>query len=283
MKNFLCLLCLIALPLSSFAKPKDKIKDPDHAFVIFSLRTYPGMFASCICVLGFLDLCERGHYAGGRVDFGTTGIYYDPTIGENWWEYYFEPISFHHGKAKKTVQINRQMMVDCGQNGKKLSRERAHELTDRYIKVRPHIQRMIDKFAAKYFTEDTIIGVHYRGTDKSKETPRVPYGSVYREIAKAIAELPHDRYKIFVCTDEEEFLQDVAERFPDKILCTNATRSTDKKPIHFSRTDQYQLGQEALIDCQLLSRTHLLIRTPSYFSQFAGIFNQNLPIILVTE
>ena len=276
---------LLCVTQVSFAKPKlpRPPKDLNQTFIIYSLRTYPGMFASCVCVLSFLDLCEQGSIAGGRVDFGTEGVYYDPMVGENWWEYYFEPISVSFKPAKKTAPCDRATTYLCGINSKKLSMQRMQDLNQRYVKIKPHILEQVESFQTAYFQDFHILGVHYRGTDKSRETPRVPYESVYIEIEKAIAALPDDHYKIFVCTDEEAFLKEISEVFPEKILCTNATRSTDLTPIHFAEVGQYRLGEEALIDCQLLSRCHLLIRTPSYFSQYAEVFNSKLPVILVEK
>src|SRR4051812_20950421 len=52
----------------------------------------PGMFSILSSVLSCLDIYERGKFAGIEVDFGTRGLYYDPAYGNNWWEYYCEPI-----------------------------------------------------------------------------------------------------------------------------------------------------------------------------------------------
>lgn len=275
-------LCIFFCATPAFAKHHDKPpKDLNKTFLIFKLTDYPGMFASCVSVLGFLDLCERGKIGGGRVYFGTNGAYYDPTQGANWWEYYFEPTSVKCDHPKIIAECDQSTLYLCGRNSKKLSMERMQELHHRYIKIKPHILDKVENFAAANFQDFTIIGVHYRGTDKSKETPRVPYTSLFLEIEKTIEALPDENYKIFVCSDEEAFVNEISRIFPGKILCTSATRSSDLTPIHFANSGQYQLGEEALVDCQLLSRSHLLIRTPSYFSQYAGIFNPDLPIVLV--
>lgn len=279
------LYCSLLFSCQSFAKRKElkTPKDLDKTFLIFKITHYPGMFASCVTILGFLDLCERGSIAGGRVDLGTEGAYYDPLVGRNWWEYYFEPISVLCRPAKKTAECDRPTLYLCGKNSKNLSLQRMQELHRRYVKVKPHIQDKAEQFAAAYFQDDYIIGVHYRGTDKSKETPRVAYESVIEEVEKVIAAHGEKTYKIFVCTDEEAFLREISAIFPGKVLCTDATRSSDRMPVHFARMRQCQLGEEALVDCLLLSRVDSLIRTPSYFSQYAGIMNPNLPITLVEK
>jgi hypothetical protein len=43
----------------------------------------------------------------------------------------------------------------------------------------------------------------------------------------------------------------------------------------------YRKGEEALINCLLLSRCSALIRTTSFLSAWASIFNPALPIVLL--
>jgi hypothetical protein len=45
----------------------------------------------------------------------------------------------------------------------------------------------------------------------------------------------------------------------------------------------YKKGEGALIDCLLLSRCNTLIRTTSFLSAWASIFNPKLPIVLVNR
>src|SRR5690554_1375047 len=75
-----------------------------YAFVLFSdeirgVYSAPrlGMFGVVNQVLGYVYLYEEQllpkHISGVVVDFGKTGLYYEPELGPNWWSYYFEPIS----------------------------------------------------------------------------------------------------------------------------------------------------------------------------------------------
>ena len=148
---------ILSVSQVSFAKAKlpKPPKDLNRTFLIYSLRTYPGMFASCVCVLSFLDLCEKGRIAGGRVDFGTEGVYYDPLVGENWWEYYFEPISVSFKPAIKAAPCDRATTFLCGINSKKLSMQRMQDLNRRYVKIKPHILEQVESFRrpiSKIFT-----------------------------------------------------------------------------------------------------------------------------------
>ena len=64
-----------------------------------------------------------------------------------------------------------------------------------------------------------MIGLHYRGTDKASEAPKVPYEQVQMEVRQITDTLPEDfPYKIFVATDEQAFLDFMIQHFPGKIV-----------------------------------------------------------------
>jgi hypothetical protein len=54
------------------------------------------------------------------------------------------------------------------------------------------------------------------------------------------------------------------------------------RPIHYSGYPGLEIGREALVTCLLLSRCGFLVKTPSYLSAWAKIFNPGLPVWLIT-
>ena len=70
--------------------------------------------------------------------------------------------------------------------------------------------------------------------------------------------------------------------FGDKVCFYSSQRSKDGKPVHYNSEDPYRVGEEALIDCLLLSRTNLLVRTSSNLSLCARYFNPSIPSIEVS-
>jgi hypothetical protein len=42
-------------------------------------------------VINILEAYDTDLIRGVQVDFKKTGLYYDPSFGENWWEYYLNP------------------------------------------------------------------------------------------------------------------------------------------------------------------------------------------------
>lgn len=245
-------------------------------------HTYPvGLFAVfCMC-LGILDKYENS-CAGIEVDFGKEGLYYDARYGKNWWEYYFSPIKFATEDPSKTKKITPEKAIALGAQLIAKPRERSVELVKKYIQVKPHILAKVDAFAKK-FTSPVVIGVHYRGTDKVLEVQRVPYELIFDQINEVISWQLESDFQIFVATDEQAFLDDISLLYPGKIVCTEAYRSVNGQPVHYGNNfSPYEKGEQAIVDCLLLSRCHLLIRTPdTSLSLVSTYFNPDLQVLTV--
>ena len=86
-----------------------------------------------------------------------------------------------------------------------------------------------------------------------------------------------------MATDEESFLNDIQEVFAGKIFATSSFRSTDHNPVHINSKNPYQSGEEALIDCLLLSKSDVLIRCMSHLSLWASYLNPDISMITLNE
>lgn len=274
---------LSALVLFSF--PSSAVSSQKQ-FAILTCGHDCGMFRTVASLTGLLYMYEKGHYTGVQVDFGTGGLYYDPSYGPNWWEYYFEPI--YVGDDTDSVPF-----VNCnGPVGSDyawltefhLKRKQVYDLINKYIRLKPQMQKKVDDFASKHFSGDVVvIGVHYRGTDKTSEAPRAAYNTMYNHIATAMHEFKKKKIKIFVATDEAGFLDYMKRAFPKQVISyEEALHSTSKEPIHKSNASPYKKGEDAVMDCLLLSRCHYLIKTSSNLSLFSSYFNPFMPVVHVT-
>ncbi len=164
---------------------------------------------------------------------------------------------------------------------KQMTREQGHALCAKYVQLKPALEQKVREYTEKNFKDFFVVGVHFRGTDKRREAKRMPFAQVFREIHAAIAKLSSDRYKIFVATDEQQFLDEIQAEFKDRILYIDAKRSTDGKAVHFAEKDQYKIGEQALMDCLLLAHTSFLVRTVSNLSFCTLYFNPTLPFVTV--
>jgi hypothetical protein len=140
----------------------------------------------------------------------------------------------------------------------------------------------------QFFENHVVIGVHHRGTDKIIECPLVPYEKTCATIAQVIDNLfpsQRENLRIYVASDEEAFIDYISARFPSLVIYNNFVRSRDNTtPLHEYNSgyyeSNYQMGREALIDCLLLSRCHVLIKPPTSCLSTTSIrFNPDMPVI----
>lgn len=246
-----------------------------------------GMFSVFNDVLLLLDCYEKGKFGGIEVNFEKSGLYYDASKGPNWWEYYCEPICIGDKKKMKVLtSIGTNMPYAISRVAlRAYDRHKAYALINKYIHIKPNIQKSVKKFVDKNFASDFVIGVHYRGTDKISEAPRESYDVVAKSIASELEALPKGTtYTIFVATDEAAFLEFMLQQFSDAIVYYETARSINGQPIHVKPLEsRYDAGKGAIIDCLLLSKTNLIIRTSSNLSLWSGYFNPDVRIISLTE
>lgn len=255
-------------------------------FVLINTPSYnPGMFSVFTSVIGALHKYDMGEYAGLKISLNN-GFYFDPQIGPNWWEYFFEPVQLGSRKSFKYEKIDDRMMSQFARlTVYKLSRERGHQLITKYIRIKPVIQKKVDKFVKNGFSGHYVIGVHYRGTDKIGQGGGIPYITVFAAIQKAIDEVPllfQNKYKIFVATDEQDFIDAIQKQFSCQMMFIDSIRSTNHKPVHIDYyTSNYQKGEDALLDCLLLANCNILLRMDSNLCFCAGLFNPDIPIVFM--
>ncbi len=246
----------------------------------------PGLFSAFATVLGLLEHYDkwRGRYAGVRIDFGNEGLYYDPSAGNNWWEYFFERINLgSEPNTARTVIGTDEQFYFAWRVERTMSRARGFALIDRYIRPKQHIRDKVDAYVRANFDGAFVIGIHYRGTDKFEDAPRVPYETVHAAALEAFKAAGTTRHKLFVATDEQAFLEWMLDRFPGKVHSLEMVRSVDGRPIDVLQGDNRRKGEDAVLDCLLLSRCDSLVRTASNLSLCATFFNPDLPVVLLNR
>lgn len=268
---FICSLDLFCLP-------------PSSPFLILNNPINAGFGATSTIVLGALDFYEEGHYEGIKVDLNS-GIYLDEKKGANWWEYFFEPLCL--GKEDKdTVYhvFSEKEVLALADRGFMLSRKRGFELIQKYFHLKPSIQKKVSRFMKKNFKNYFIIGVHHRGTDKHLEAPLVSYSTIVYSINWWLAAVDQKtQVRIFLATDDQNFLNYLYPLFPHQLIYNCFVRSSNDSPVHYNDslyTSNYQKGEEALLDCLLLSKCNLLIfPSTSSLSLLSTKFNPDQLIV----
>lgn len=233
-----------------------------------------GVFSEVCAVLGCLDHVERYAelYSGLVVDFGVEGLYYEAAAGPNWWEYYFEPVTLgdRAGSRRRVVPLW-QHDTFAESIERSMPRVTAAALVSRHLRIKPAVLDVADTFWRERVGGARAIGVHYRGTDKYEESPRVPYEAVVAAIRDRERAVGGDAI-VFLATDEQDCVDHMRAVFGSRLVAREVMRSTDGRPVH-KRHGGRQSGLEAVIDCVLLARAGEIVRTASNLGLVASLMN----------
>jgi hypothetical protein len=277
LRFFLVVFSLFFTVTSLFAMGKE--------YIILRARD-TGLFSSFFDVLSLLKEHEKGRFAGVEVDFARKGPYYSPFHGSNWWRYYFAPIRVgnknkNHITKIKATKFKGVTPWDIEYN---TSRKQVNDLIKKYIRLQPTVESFIEDFVQRHFSLHAVVAVHYRGTDKISEAPRVTYEAVAEKVAEVLTSFAGRSCKIFIASDERGFIEYMEDLFPG-IVCYNeeAMRSSAGKPIHLNCDNPYKAGFDAVVDCLLLSKGDILLRTSSNLSLAATYFNPDIPVIELSK
>ena len=141
--------------------------------------------------------------------------------------------SLHRGKYDRIIEC-----ADLDSFPKPYGTNRILELDDSTAKLIKVCKRLnfrsdlVDIASLKVDRKkgERILGVHYRGTDKITELPRIPYGHIFGRIDH----LKSSYDKILICTDENLFLEKVPLK--DYLYFKSHIRSSQP------RSDDYVYG-----------------------------------------
>jgi hypothetical protein len=164
-----------------------------------------------------------------------------------------------------------------------LSLAEASELFNGRYRPAAAVRTEVESIVKRIGISDQTLAVHYRGTDKVHEAGQVPWSAVCECVATAARGRPRLR-QLFLATDEVEFAE-YFKKWPFKLPVIVAPAEflpVGNRPVHFSGHPGLAIGREALITCLLLARCGFLLKTSSYLSGWAKIFNPALPVWLIS-
>ena len=258
-----------------------------------------------------------------QILFGRDGLYWEEGHGDNWFTYFCKLKGIKEKAWLKEEIVTTTECCDRAlYTENTMSRKQVHTLIRSHIEVKENVTSLVDEFQHGYFDGYFVIGVHYRGTDKHQEAPRKSYQEVVQAIEKEVSSYSGTKkVRIFVATDEAAFLSSVRSHFEsredkNRVVAAEVKRSLDKsKPIHMENSTPYQtgtllaismgfsgnlfffyfflcvivchcvgiLGLMAWVDCFLLSRCDVLLRTSSNLGLFATFLNPDLKVTLLSS
>jgi hypothetical protein len=161
----------------------------------------------------------------------------------------------------------------------------ASYLVDKYLVINEDVMDEVENFCSRHFSNRRVLGVHYRGADKAREAPVVPYVAVRNNVERYLENYPETDC-VFIATDDARFLEDLeAAPISRPVVYRNdSLRSDDGQAIHeASHTNKYEVNRDALVNCLILSRCDALMKAASILSGWSKLFNPQLPVMMLNK
>jgi hypothetical protein len=225
------------------------------------------------------------HFFSGYPGFGgvvsSNPLYAERNSSMNMFELFFDRADNASDDDYATIPFRFPYDISLKSMDDGLTIQNAHELFARHYAIK---QRFLSE-AQDFFDSDfrEALGLHFRGSDKRLEAQRVDFGAIVNTLDECIKSSGIN--KIFVATDEQEFLTLIQRRYG-----TSRVRALDCQYLsdgvtgaHFMPGSGFGKGREALLTIIILSMCKLCIRGASHLSAWAKILNPQLPVIMLGE
>lgn len=260
-----------------------------HLLVV-EVNSWVGLFAHLETFLEISLHCER--YNLTPCFMSTSSQYVDPQRGPNWFEYFFTNLQL---SAEDSEKIKNGQVPICRIEGirqlglpedydPQLNLRMAAQLIRKYIGIKSHVLEKVDTFVTTYFKNRSVLGIHYRGTDK-RSSP-ISYSDFRKSIDNFLLKNPAFDC-LFVSSDEQSFVDFIKNEFRHTLSVfyhDDHERSKTKIAIHRSKSgDGFRKAEEAVLNCLLLSRCGALMKTASFLSGWSKLFNPDLLVILLNR
>ncbi len=142
----------------------------------------------------------------------------------------------------------------------------------------------LEQFWQTNFAGETVLGVHYRGTDKNVDHFQTDPVSQYQLlcVVEDFLKTHADVTAIFVATDDCRFIEAMSA-FPHVRFHPQA-RSGGNTPLwnRHQASDNQSVAKDAILDCLTLSRCRYGLKCMSQLSAFSKIINPDLEIYRVS-
>ncbi len=188
----------------------------------------------------------------------------------NSWLYYFKQVSKYSleevYKSKNVIICDNRANISKYINDISLTTPKHRKIFDKYIHINKDIIEKVKKITLQNFKDKKILGVHYRGSDQKKAGYH-PHPATEKQILNA-TEMLLDKYKfdkIYLCTEDSDYLELYKKNFGKKLIYSNVPRTTDSKDLFdgIKKNHRYEIGKGNLIDMLMLSKVDYLLCAPS--------------------
>ena len=236
--------------------------------------------------------------------------FYDPDHGPNVWEYYFEPVmgvsfalveelrakgeisesdlhaypaeliwEWHRFDPDRIATFWHDEAPEDPRAWMSEKRRLGRLYVSRFLQVKSHIRSRVECFYEEHIAPEYTFGVQIRGTDFAYAEPTEP--SVYfRTIDDLARRKQMESFRVFLATDQSQFVDRFSRHFGDRLITYSSTRSTSDVPAFLFRDmSPYKKGEDVLMDILLLAKCDFLVKSASAVGEYALWFNPDLDCV----
>jgi len=259
-------------------------KNKNKIFYIIRRSPGGGMFSNLNFIIHHLYIAKKMNFIP-FVDMENFFTLYNCQIkinnSKNAWSYYFKQVS----KFKIADIYKSQNVIICDNKTKNIKYfDGFNNLNSEHLKIfrkdikfNKKIQKFTNEYLVKNFLNRKILGIHFRGSDQ-KTQERHPLPATKDQMINA-AKFLLSKYKfdkIFVSTEEKDYLDLFKKEFPDKILFINYRRSSKEDLFeNKNKKNRYNIGLSNIIDMLLLSNVNYLLFVESNLPEASLFYSKN--------
>jgi hypothetical protein len=262
--------------------------NPEKVFYVIKRTSHAGIFSYLSFILNHLLVAKENNFIP-VVDMCNYVSPYNEkdkiSNTENSWEYYFNQTS-----SSNIDEVYKSKNVILSRDDYHVGMSYQIHLEDNFKQFKYKeisIKEKYYKFLDNYFKKEAlnnlkIIGVHFRGTSYKTSRGHI-FPATIQQITKHLDNLLDKEHfdKIFLCTEEERYLEYFKKKYSDKLLYLETHRSNknDAFKIYSRKNHRYLLGDEAIKETLILSKCSSLLYVRSNIINAANYFSdekQNL-------
>ena len=270
-------------------------KNPNKFFYIIRRTPGAGFFSNLNFVVHNLFICDQLKMIP-VIDMKNYPTLFNCKVkinnSRNSWNYFFENTSKYSldevYKSKNVILCDKRTSIKGFSEVKFKSifkyfygfqylNSKHKKIFKKYIKIKKEFLDISNKFVSENFKNKKVLGVCFRGSDQKKSGYH-PYTPTEEQMLYATNSLikKYKFDKIFICTEDINYLSFYKKNFGDKVLHSNSPRTSDKVDLFESQDNKhrYKVGKGNLIDMLILSKTNHMLFAKSNIP-YSAIFYSN--------
>ena len=258
-------------------------KNPNINFFVIKKSPGAGFFSNLLYILLNLMIAEKKGWIHA-IDMENFPTHYNQKINthnvKNIWELFFKKVSKY---SLKEIYKSKNVYFSSSKFNFFLNDYKSKKLKrvfDKYIKIKPNINKTVNPFIKKNFKNYKVTGIHFRGTDQKTSARHAHPPTIYQITDIIDLKLKKDpKHKFFLLTEQLEYHRILIEKYGKSIFSYNFFRANSNEEFTNCKRKNHKnrLAFENLVEAITLSKCNEIVYCETNVSLFS-IFYSNFSI-----